>query len=468
MATTLHNAFQPGGWVDFNGKGADNNFVSSADLLIRDVDPKLYRPFKSKYSSMMTILKMKKALEYNKVYEHVEQLRLMPKVTATNAVAASAGAAATFTVTSTGTPNQQLIQSNQDPYVTSATAYNRGMPIRKYDIIYLKPTSGLVTLNTLIPARVQSVLGFTFTAAPLDPTVTIAVQAVAQEIFIPTNAQGEQSGQVNPLIKKNVLYKNNTQIIKHRTQISGTLQSLKIYGSDGKSYRIAQEQEHYDIFSNLCDGALLFGENTTNPLFDNTDPTTPTQLTKGLAQEAVDNGTLQTYDSTVATPYGVPQIKELVLALNTMDGAKENFMWSGIEFATSVSQGLITYFKDGGMVTLAAMQNDPKKLLELDFKQLGFGGYTFTLQEMDIFNNYQAGGANGYNFRKEALVTPADMNASGEWNVRKRFIPGREMEVTMRDLKQITGEDAVSLDFQAEIGMEVIGVNKLAYITISA
>ena len=474
MAITSTPSLQPGGWMDVNGKGADINFVSTVDLLPRDVDPKLWKPYANKFSTIMTLLGMKKPLTMNKKYEHYEAQRLMPKVVATWAGASTPGGAATFTVTSSDTPNQRLTQSNYSPYVTTAQSINRGIPVRQGDILLVKPSSGLVTAGSLIPVRVQSVsvtsspAAWTFTAAPLDGSTVLDAQVTASQLFIPTNAQGEQSGQVSPLIKNPILYTGQTQIIKHRTQVSGTLDKLATYASDGKTYTIAEEADEYEIFDRLCSGALLFGNSTDNVLFDNTTPTTPLQLTKGLVTEALDSGTIQTYNSGASTPYGVPEIEELAIALNAQNGAMENFMFSGIQFQSYVSAGLIEYFKNGGMVSLAAFGGNSEKQLALDFKSFVFAGYTFHMKDMEVFNDYQAGGAAGYNFKKECLVTPASFDNTQGWAIRKRYVEGREMEVTMRDLKKITGEDAISLDFQAEIGMEVIGTNKLAYITISA
>lgn len=462
-------AFDPGGY-QATGYGSDVNLITTATMLQREFDPVLYRPFAESFTVMLDILGMKKVVTNSTLVEHAEEGRVYPKLFVKNP-SGSAGAAVTFTYMVPTSPGKQnlLAQEQNSPYsATDPASYYRGFTAAEGMVIQLPAASTTSVVNLRIDS-VDEAAG-TFSAIPLGNQTTSASPssgAAGREIIVVGNMFGEQSDQDTPFYTVDNVYSNTHQIVKHTGQCSGTLAALTIYASDGKKYMIREEPKHYRTHVQKVDNALLFGSQVTNTLITTPNQKTPVQGTKGLVTQALAGGTIQTY---AAGTYGLTEIAELTLEMDLVNAASENFMLEGTIFGSDLNIGLIDLLK-AGAVSYGAFGNDANKAVNLDFKSFTFNKKTFHRKTNEYFSNYQHGGANGYNYRHDCIVMPAEQmmekDGSMGWSIRKRFTQGRELIVTPRKMTQIAdnGKDADQITYLSEVCLEVMGVNKLLYIT---
>jgi hypothetical protein len=463
-------AFDPGGY-QATGYGSDVNLITTATMLQREFDPILYRPFAESFSVMLDILGMKKVVTNSTLVEHAEEGRVYPKLFVANP-AGAAGASVTFTYKVPTSPGKQnlLAQEQNSPYApTDPASYYRGFTAAVGMVIQI-PASSTADVTTMWINSVDEAAG-TFTALPMDEGDSTSESpssgAAGREIIVVGNAFGEQSDQDTPFYTIDNVYSNTHQIVKHTGQCSGTLAALTIYASDGKKYMIREEPKHYRTHVQKVDNALLFGKQVTNPLITTPNKKTPVQGTKGLVTQALAGGTVQTYTSGT---YGLTEIAELTLEMDLVNAATENFMLEGTVFGSDLNRGIITTVQNGA-VSYGAFGNDANKAINLDFKSFTFNKKTFHRKGNEYFSNYQHGGADGYNYRKDCIIMPAEQqlekDGSMGWSIRKRFTQGRELIVTPRKMTQIAdnGKDADQITYLSEVCLEVMGVNKLLYIT---
>lgn len=461
-------AFDPGGY-QATGYGADLNLITTATMLQREFDPVLYRPFNQSMSVWMDILGMKKVLVNSTLFEHAEQGRVYPKLYVSND-AGAAGAAVTFTYevpTSPGKSNL-LAQEQNSPYAaTDPASYNRGFTAAVGMVIQI-PAATTAGVTKMRVGSVDEANG-TFEAIPLGNAATSASPTSGtggREIMVIGNMFGEQSDQDTPFYTVDSVYSNTTQIVKHTGQCSQTLNALRIYTANGK-YMNREEPKHYMVHSQKVDNVLLFSDQVTNTLITTPNKKQPVQGTKGLVTQALAGGTIQTY---TAGTYGQTQLAELTLEMDLVVAANENFLLEGSVFGSDLNAGIITLVQNGA-VTYGAFGNDKNKAINMDFGSITYNKKTFHRKSNEYFSNYQHGGASGYNYRHDAIVMPAEQmmekDGSMGWSIRKRFTEGRELIVLDRDMAKIgdNGQDASQITFRSEVGLEVMGVNKLLYIT---
>lgn len=458
------NVYNPGA---FSIQPLGRNFVSTYDMVKRQVTPFIVKRFGSQRLTDLITLKGDAVETGNILYEHYEEDRIMPKIKATTA-GAGAGALATFTLAAT-TPAQIFALSQFNPYIaTSPATYNAGVPVRPNDTIIIPAQSGANTAATLTEYHVVAVntTAGTFTAYPVDGTVVTPAIGTAIEMIIAGNAFGEGSNKSVSLKAGYLHYENNTQIFKDRIQVTGTVrESANLYG--GIDFTIDGEAEAYTRFANTKELALLIGEKITNTTLATAYQTTPIKKTKGLINEILDNGYIQGYST--LTGFGVAEFNNLVTNLDLLKGSMENYMYVGLALNLNMDSQLRDLFKNGA-ISYGSFAGDKSKAVSLDFDSLTTGNYTFHKRAMPVFTDLQTLGAVGFNFPNEGLVIPGDavndpMSGEKISSLRRRYLKNREMVVEpVNNRTNGDGTDTFEVNYLCEEGLEVMGAGRFAYI----
>lgn len=457
------------------GTPLDYSFVSTFDIHKPEHNPELVMKFgKEQLTTLLELVgnyKEVEALEYN----HWENQRLMPKISATTA-GAGAGAQATFTVAAAGINTVTL---NPSPYDTSTTVTQKGLPVRANDIILIKPSSGTVSASTYIRAFVDSVntTAGTFLATPLDSSDSIPAIASASEIIITGNAHGEGSGRPTSLKSQVVKKTNNLQTIKETYDITGYEQNVKTWvrfeGKNGKiqeRYALKGETDTYYRFKNYIELTMLIQEKLNNTTIANSQATngTPIMMTEGLIPFILSGGTVQNYSS--VTGYTLADAQTLVKNLDTQKGSMNNLLLAGINLSLQLDDALADRVKEGA-ITYGNFTFNEENKVNMEFTKFRIGEYIFNKKTYRVFNDLQTFGASGYGFPNEGMIIPMDEQVDAKTRERipslsVRYLKDREMSVIPVDLRRVgdTGQDKIEVRYDTTRGFQGFAANRFAYI----
>lgn len=450
---------------------ADAVFMSTYDMIDIQRKGQLNQVYGSqRFTDLLGLFGMKKATT-SQNYEWWEQNRIMAKINATTAGGA-AGAATTFTLAS----NDYITLTNNTPSVYNSTVTSKKMPVRKGDLIAVKPASGTVSASTLIRGYVYSVNASanTFVAYPIKSADSFPAIATATEIIIYSMAWGEGSMQPESLITKVTKRTNNVQIFKESFKQTGTAAGLKTYFTyEGKNYfSYMAEQDTLKRFLNLREAGLLYSDNTVNATLQDVlaNDGTPLMTTQGLIPTILDRG--NTYDYSAVTGMTIADFEDLVVTLDAQKGGKNNVMFTGIELDIQLDRELRDQFKNGGINYGLFNMNEEKKV-NLGFTEFKISNYVFAKKCLDAFNDVQVFGATGFNFKNEAFIMPNEKVADAKTGamidpiaMRHTEAPtiNREMRVEAIDLFKTTGEDALQVNYISEVGLETPAANRMVYV----
>jgi len=456
-----------------------HNFISSLELHKPHIDNKLVRRYNETLTGFLDLAGAKKATDSIE-YSRFEKNRVQPKIKATWAVAPGAGQAATFTIHA----DAKTSFGSYSPYDTGVAATSAGAPVRKNDIIQLRPSSGLASAGSYVNAIVTSVTSNTsFTAAPLDETVTIAVNSTAQEVIIIGNAYGEGTGFNAALNTKVTKYTEQLQIIKDKYEVTGTekLQALWVEDSAGnRKAFLPGEADAYLRFLNLLDTTFLVGEEFSNTdyvseLFVNgTLGDLGASATNGVITQVLDGGNTLNYSS--ITGVTLADIYDYNTTIDKESADKVNMLNCGIDLDQQLDRELGDRVTNGA-ISYGVYNFDSEKALNLNFSKLKLGAYTYEKRCMEAFNNPQTLGADGYGYSYEAIMLPMGMSKveggaeAGAMvpTLRKRFLANkgisREMEVNYFEglTQSDAGTDKDEVRYQAHVGIELMAKNKSGY-----
>ena len=125
----------------YNSGGANvvrsHNFISSQELHKPHIQSKLVQRFNETLTGFLDLAGAKAATDSIE-YSRFEKNRVMPKIKATNGGAGAAGAAVAFTVHA----DAKTDFGSYSPYDTGVTATTKGAPVRKYDVVQIRPAAG--------------------------------------------------------------------------------------------------------------------------------------------------------------------------------------------------------------------------------------------------------------------------------------------------------------------------------------
>lgn len=421
-------------------------------------------------------------------YAHYEEDRIMPKVKATTA-GAGAGVTASFTIDSTS----DLTYAQNAPYSGTGTGSSTGaIPVRLNDLILIKPGAGTVSASTYIRAIVTAVTpsatpgASTFSAAPLDSNDSIPAIASAEEIIIYGNAFGE--GSESPVGRSSdvLSYYNNLQIMRESFKITGSEKDAVLWfkvkdastGKEGWVWSLKGESDCYVRALNYREANMIISEKITNwnnaqfaALGYGATPNQPIKTTEGMIPSILGGGSITNYSG--VTGWTLADGEAWVIEADKQKAAKENFVWAGINLSLAIDKELRNNFQNGA-IRFGDYSFSQDASVNLQFDSFKLGNYTFHKKTYDLFNDLQLFGADGYNFKNEAIVIPADTARDAKTgekvpSLRMRYLEGpdgsnsRDMKHVVRDMFAITGADMFECDYISESGLEMFGVNRYGY-----
>lgn len=420
-------------------------------------------------------------------YAHYEEDRIMPKIKAT-AVGAGAGAAATFTIDTAA----DTLYGQNAPYGGSATYDTNIVPVRLNDLILIKPVAGTVSASTYIRAIVTTVTiggagASTFVAVPLDSGDSIPTIASASEIVIYGNAFAEGSSKPEGRSSGVLSYYNNLQIMREAFDITGSEKDAVLWfkvkdastGKEGWVWSLKGESDCYVRALNFRESNQVISEKITN--WNNiaaaigTSPYTngsgPVKTTEGMIPAVLGGGNITNYSA--VNGWTLADGEAWVVEADKQKAAKENFVWAGINLSLAIDSELRNNFQNGA-IKFGDYDFSKDASVNLQFDSFKIGNYSFHKKTYDLFNDVQLFGADGYNFKNEAIVVPADTARDAKTgervpSLRMRYLEGpdgsnsRDMRHVVRDMFAINGTDKFECEYLSESGLEMFGINRYGY-----
>ena len=466
--------YEPGA----TGTPGTHNFISSFDALKPDKDDVEYLRYGSdRLSGLVEIFGDKKAAT-NLTYSHFERDRIMPKIKATNGGAGAAGAAVVFDLAAAA----DYSISTQSPYQGSTTV--KGGPVLVNDLIQIKPASGTVVSSGSYIECIVSAVNMSagsngqFTAIPLNSADAIPSIATADEIIIYGNAFGEGSTIPESRMPKTTEYSNNIQIIKNTYEITHIASCEQRWYRDtdtgSQYYTLDEEQATNTMFMNYRELNYLINPGFNNATIANTFGAagTPLSMTTGVIPTILDRGNITNYSS--ITGITLPDFEAMSVTLDSQKGAKNNFLFCGIELSILVDREFRDVLKNGA-ITYGNFRADEQKSINLGFSKFEVGGYTYQKKTLAALNDAQTTGANGYGYAFEGMVIPMEHTVDGKNQkvppMRMRYLMeegkrSAEMKVTPVNLEEVgdTGRDVSQVRYKSCTGIELFAVNRMVYI----
>lgn len=455
-----------------------HNFVSSQQLHKPHIQSKQVKRFNETLTGFLDLAGAKAPTDSIE-YSRFEKKRIMPKIKATNGGAGGAGASVSFTIHA----DAKTSFGSYSPYDTGVASTNLGAPVRKYDIIQIRPAAGtLASAGNYITAIVTSVTSNTaFAATPVNSADSIPSIASAQEIIIIGNAHGEGSGYQASMSTKVEKIDETLQIIKHKYEVTGTekLQALWIEEEGGR-FMLPGESDGYLQFLNLQDTTFLVGEAISNTALseDFVDGTletnAPILATNGVITQALNGGNTLNYSS--ITGVTLADLYDYNTTIDKQSAEKNNMVNLGIDLDQQLDRELGDRVTNGA-ISYGTFSFDQEKAIALNFSKVRLGAFTYNKRTINAMNDAQTLGADGYGYSYEGLMLPMGMSkvAGGAEagavvpTLRKRFLANkgksREMEINFFDglTQSDSGTDRCEVRYQAHAGVELQAKNKSGY-----
>lgn len=452
----------------------DHNFISSMDLHRPDNNSELINPFNKTLTGFMKMAGAMKATTQAE-FSHYFEERLMPKVKVTCAGAA-ADTQATFTIHA----DSKVTSAQYSPYDTSIATTVVSIPIRKWDLIKIRPAAGtMASTGAYINCVVLSVSGTTsFVARPTDSTKAIPAIASAQEVIIYGNMYPEGSGFQAGLQTRVGKRTEYAQIIKHKMSVTGS-EKVKARWVDAEKTKatLPGETNAYNQFLTLRDRVYLVGEALSSTglatLFaDGTQSATGAVATNGLFTQASTGGQVLNYSN--ITGVTLANIRDFNVLLAKNGGQMKNQLSVGINLDQQLDVELGDRMANGA-ITYGNFTFDQEKAIALNFAKFQVGSYVYDKRCLEALHDVQTLGADGFGYSYEGVVTPLENTKAlgGEdkgqsvASIRMRYLAkgsdSRESIVNYWEGMKYSAEgtDQDEVRYMTESGVEAICDNQL-------
>lgn len=321
-----------------------------------------------------------------------------------------------------------------------------------------------------------------WTTAFKGSSVTHGV-AAGDTIIVVGSEYGAGTDQPDGLQPRVERYTNNVIIMKDSYEIDGSEATNITYfevenpmnGQKGYLWYLKGEGDTYVRFQDHCELQLLLAERKT----DDSSLAAGIRGTEGLIPAIKTNGIVQDYGNAVAD-FSLAKIDELIKEIDKQRGARENTLFCGLDLSLGIDDalGALNAHFDGG-ANYGTFNNDKDMAINLGFQTWQRGGYTFHKKTYDLFNHPKLLGSAGRNYGSSAIMIPGDYRKdarSGESKpslmMRYKEAGGynRKMEHWLTGsavLKQATNsEDKLKAHYRTERGLELMGANRFAFITL--
>ena len=293
------------------------------------------------------------------------------------------------------------------------------MPASDYDAngaIFVQTSQTLIFKNgTQAKIVITGVAGaYTLTATPLNTTDVIPALGVGEAIFVADNQYAENSAFPQGMTPQFVKYTHNMQIIMSSYDYSNTSRASATFfnfGNGRTDYVKFSEDDNQMRFTRMVDYAMYFGASTGNNAGAN--ETRMTGLVPWL-QGA----------SNVLPVAGALSISDLRNMTNLFESNRGN---ASNGFRCTASHSRMIELEDLGLNLLpnGAMvygSQNGEKMVNLGYKGIDTGGYTFAFRKSDALNDPPSTGISGYKYNRMILFIPDGLTADAIGGTRVPFL----------------------------------------------
>ena len=462
------------------------NYLAASDLAEGlhkpDVNPMLVQRYgRQDVTGLMDMLGQKKAVNALE-FHHYEKDRLHG-VTRVNSAISSASAAGSAEIAFTVNTGYNVSYSGQSPYPTGDTFTAFSTP-SKNDIIEVKGVQFLVT----------AVNGSAYSAVAANSSAALPAIATSDDIIILGSANPEASTAPESRSSRLLSYTNYLQTLRRSHKVTGFEKGVKTWieatGKDGQKgyfWYLEGIADEYHRFLNEREAILLAGQKITNLAglagvgTNSTGDANSIVTTNGMIPQISAEGTVENY---TGGSFALADIENMVKNLQKYRGARENHLFVGHNLKLELDRLFKTEFPQGA-IQFKAFNGISNQEVRYSFDGFEYGGFKFATKVLDIFSDPSFLGYAGGIYQDLGIVAPMgntvtynSANASTGVTVPTMEIKYLDSDDGSRYMKEwITGlgagvatsdEDAYSVHFLSQVGLELYGLNRYGLFTKTA
>lgn len=317
----------------------------------------------------------------------------------------------------------------------NGVAAQASYPLEKEIIIFKDGNAGQII------AKDTSVTPHQLTIRPVKTTVDLVASIVIGEsYFIATNAWGEGSGLPKGRVPRVLTYQNTFQIVKEAMYSTGSELTNQMYFNPTPdkpgSFYAKMEMDAMYRFEEMCDGALIWGQQINNITEYNQEVglDIPITGTEGLIEFATVNGNNETY--TVGN-YQISDFDDVSRYYERERiGVREIMCLQGIDINIEI-ENVIGTLLDGDLAALLTKKfmygdnmfsdginaKDPGAMaLEYNFRAVRKSNYNYYFYMLHIFNENVGAGAPGYDYPNWQVMFPVGYVADKDSGTKRATV----------------------------------------------
>ena len=302
----------------------------------------------------------------------------------------------------------------------NGVAAQASYPVENEIILFQDGNAGMIVeKNTTVTPH-------QLTVRPLDAAVDLATSIViGEQYFIATNAHGEGSGLPRGRVPRVIKYSNTFQIVKTAAYSTGSELTNEMYfepveGQPGSFFAKVSVDAMYR-FEEMCDGALIWGQQINNITEFNQELgfDVPITGTEGMIEFATVNGNNETY--TVGN-YQINDFDDISRYYERERiGVRDIMCLQGIDINIEI-ENVLSELLDGDLAALLTknylwgdgvfsddMQPEMDAstyAMEWDFRAIRKSNFRYFFYLLHIFNENVGAGAPGYDYPNWQVMFP--------------------------------------------------------------
>ena len=308
--------------------------------------------------------------------------------------------------------------------------------------------------------------------AGMTAAALVIVAAVGTYFSILSNAQIQGSSNIESYKSKPLMFQGNVQIFREAFTANGSAMSNESYftSKGGKPYYyLTQEVDAAMRLRLKIEMGLLY--NNAGSFSDTTGGGNAVAVSQGLIPLIQQDGI--NYATSVGGQFGITDFEQLNLAMDAENAGSEVNFWVGNELAMQVQNSLTNSMKEGAVTYGAFGAGGKERAIELGFDSIRLGQRTFHIQTLGSLYHPQITALPGMNNASTGFILPTDkmvdtVSGSKTASVKLRF--KKQGDGTDRRYRfgkinfDINLKDETTTGYMAEVGLQVMGRNRLAYI----
>jgi len=247
---------------------------------------------------------------------------------------------------------------------------------------------------------------------------------------------------------------------------------------DGKRYLGLRDHlipKYMELAKRKINFALLLGQHISNPALVSSIGAKSLR-TRGLIPEVLQNGVVQGYSAT--TGFGKEDLRDLALRIKERQLCSSTYMlYAGIHLKNAINDTFGTETNGQYQVLFNGCED---KCYSNAFTFLSDSGIDIHIKELDIANDTQTLGANGYSYPKEGLLVPvgtvAQSRKMGDGSFEKvaspylglKYFKNKFMDENFLDHRTFSHCDKISVSLETMVGLDVTASNAFGLIKVQA